>query len=182
MTVYILLGEGFEEIEAIAPGDILRRGGVRVVYAALEGSGVTGAHGITLVADTVLSAVTIKRGDYVIIPGGLGGVQSLEASQEAAAFLLTASQCGATLCAICAGPRVLARLGLLTGRDVTCYPGLEREMTGAHCHEDAAVMVDGDRITGRGPGTAMEFGLVILEEIKGRRTAEQVRKGMVYAG
>lgn len=180
MTAYILLADGFEEIEAVAPGDILRRGGVDVKYASVSGAPATGARGITLLPDTAVAGIMPKADDYIVVPGGLRGVENLETSTEVSELLLLASKAGAVLCAICAGPRALAKLGLLTGRDITCYPGMESEMVGAVCHPDAGVVTDGDRITGRAPGAAIDFSLALLENIKGKKTAADVKAALVY--
>ncbi len=177
--VYILLGEGYEEMEAVCPGDILRRGGVEVAYVGVGGSQVTGGHGMVLQADLQLADVRPQAGDYVVIPGGLGGVESLEASAEVGDLVRAAHRCGAKLCAICAGPRVLGKLGLLQGRTITCYPGMEAQMDAGACTGES-VCTDGDLLTGRGPGSAMDFGLAILADAKGQAAAEAVRSAMHY--
>lgn len=180
MKVYILLAEGFEEIEAVAPGDILRRGGVEVEYASASGEPVKGARGISIVPDTTINKITADPGDYIIIPGGLRGVENLESDAEVSALLPAAAKNGVTLCAICAGPRVLSRLDLLNGKNITCYPGMEPQMTGAICHPEKSVVTDGDRITGRAAGAAIDFGLAILKEIMGEKAASSVCGGLVY--
>ena len=159
MTAYILLGDGFEEIEAIAPGDILRRGGVDVKYVGVGGAIISGGHDIKIMTDIPIEEVSPASGDFFIVPGGMGGVESLEASAQVANLLRNAAHSGASLAAICAGPRVLAKLGLLDGKIITCYPGMESDMTGAAKVTDEKIVVDGSLITGQTAGTAIDFAL-----------------------
>jgi 4-methyl-5(b-hydroxyethyl)-thiazole monophosphate biosynthesis len=179
--VYILLGEGFEEIEAIAPCDILRRGGVETRLAAVGGGrAVCGAHGVVLETDVSVSEITPQEGDMLVIPGGMGGVNSIKADGGAMALLQKAAESGALLSAICAGPSVLAAAGLLDGKRITCYPGTEALMGGAVCETDKAVVLDGTLTTGRAPGSAIDFGLALLSRIQGAEAAESVKKALVY--
>ena len=181
MTVYIVLGNGFEEIEAIAPGDILRRGGVDVRYLGIDGLSLRGGHNITVMADSGIDMLTgVTADDLVVIPGGLGGVESIEGSAKAMELLAFARDRGARFAAICAGPRVLAKLGILTGKNITCYPGNEGDMKGATVNLDINTMQDGDLITGRAPGAAYDFGLKLLESVKGVAAANEVRAQMYY--
>jgi len=115
--VYIILGEGFEEIEVVTPCDILRRGGVSVKLAALGGEKcVSGSHGISVLTDITVSEIIISADDTLVIPGGMGGVNSIKADAAAMKFISEAAKAGTRLSAICAGPSVLAKLGLLDGR------------------------------------------------------------------
>ena len=180
MTAYILLGHGFEEIEAIAPGDILRRGGVDVKYVGVCGTTITGGRDIEITSDIKIDDVHLKSGDIIIIPGGMGGVESLESSDEVSALLIGATGAGASLAAICAGPRVLARLGLLIGKIITCYPGMDSEMTGAASVTNAKTELDGNLITGQAAGSAVDFGLRILEYLKGTDTSELIRGNICH--
>ena len=182
--VYMLLGTGFEETEAIAPADILRRGGVEVKLVGIGGSTVTGGHGISVCCDTTVERVGLADGDMVVVPGGLGGVASVEGS-GAAMELLHQAAADETMyvAAICAAPTLLARAGIIgPGDDAVCYPGMESEMTeaGVCAHEDASVIMDGRLITGRAPGSAIDFGLALLEVLKGADAAGQVRADMHY--
>lgn len=180
--VYILLGEGFEEAEALVTADVLRRGDVDVSLVGIGGAAVRGAHGICVQADMAVEDAKPSGGDMVVLPGGMGGVQSIEGSAPAMAL---ARQAAADeemwLCAICAAPAMLARKGLL-GRGVhaVCYPGMEGALTaaGATAEMDRSAVTDGRLITGRGPGAAFEFGLALLSALKGEQTAERVRKEM----
>lgn len=180
--VYILLGNGFEEMEAIAPGDILRRGNVEVRYLGVGDLCVKGAHGITVTADEVLSAdMPVNAEDVFVIPGGLGGVESIENSEAAIEVLKRAKKVGAFFAAICAGPRVLARIGALDGRRITCYPGCEEWMTGATVNTEKSVAFD-RILTARAPGSSIDFGLVLLMQLMGLEVAETVKDEIVYAG
>ncbi len=177
--VYIILANGFEEIEALAAVDILRRGGAETATAGVGHRNVTGAHAIPVVADMTAEDVTPRAGDFVVIPGGLKGVENCEASEAVAKLLKAADECGATLCAICAGPRALCRLGLLDGVKITCYPGMDGQMAGAAVCGDSTVAAE-KRITGRGPGSAIDFGLAILRAAKGDDAADEVATEMHY--
>lgn len=179
--VYVVLAPGFEDIEAVTCIDMLRRGNVEVVTVGVGSTAILSAHGIYMKADTIVDTVRPTIGDYVIIPGGMGGVEACEASKELSVMLLRAAQVGAKLCAICAGPRVLCKLGLLDGYKITCYPGMESEMTGAIADSCDAVVHDRNRITGRAPGTSLSFAYAILEAIKGERVADKVKRAMVCA-
>ena len=179
--VYIILGEGFEEIEAVAPGDILRRGGAEVRYAAAGSAlAVSGSTGITVTADLLAGDISPTKGDTVVIPGGMGGVNTIKHDEAAMAMIAKAARDGAELAAICAGPSVLAKLGLLDGRDITCYPGCEKLMGKARCHCEKVTVQDGTLVTGRAPGAALDFGYALLSHLKGVRVSEDVREGMCY--
>ncbi len=176
--VYILLGKGFEEIEAVAPLDILRRGGVEAVFAGIGGLTVEGAHGIAINCDTSVAAIKQDDIDMLVVPGGLGGVESILSSQTAMELIKNAGDKGIALAAICAGPTVLYKLGFLNGVKAVCYPGMEEEMPGGKFGESPAC-VDGKIITGRGPGAALEFGFELLRYFKGSDAVEELRKSMV---
>ncbi|MBR6654197.1 MAG: DJ-1/PfpI family protein, partial [Oscillospiraceae bacterium] len=148
--VYILLGKGFEEIEAVAPIDILRRGGVAAAFAGIDGTTIEGAHGIAIKCDLTVEAIKPENIDMLVVPGGLGGVESIMSSQTAMELIKNAGESGIALAAICAGPTVLHKLGFLKGVKAVCYPGMEEEMPGGEFGESLAC-VDGKIITGRGP-------------------------------
>lgn len=178
--IYIILGTGFEEIEAIAPCDILRRGGAEVCFAAVGGERtVAGAHGITVTAEMLLSEISPSEGDRIVIPGGMGGVNSIAGSADAMELISASAKRGAEISAICAGPSILASLGLLEGKNITCYPGCEDMMAGASCYTAKPVCKDGGIITSRSPGSAVEFGLALLEDAKGAAAAREVRADLV---
>lgn len=179
--VYIFLGQGFEEIEAITPGDILRRGGVPVSFTAVGGEKlVTGGHGISVMADTLAGEISPVSGDTLVIPGGAGGVESIKSDGRTMKMLALGAENGAEFAAICAGPSVLALLGLLDGKTITCYPGCESLMGKAVCQSDKAVVTDGTLVTARAPGAAIAFGLALLAHIKGPAASEKVKTELVY--
>ncbi len=181
--VYILLGDGFEEVEALCAADVLRRGGAEVTLTGLDRRTVMGSHGIPVTADAVAGDVELVPGDMVVLPGGLGGVASIEASGAAMKLVCRAADEDMWLCAICAAPTLLARAGLIgEGNHAVCYPGMEGEMTavGVAAHMDRSVVVDGRLITGRAPGSAFDFALTLLETVEGAEAAAGVRAGLHY--
>lgn len=179
--VYIVLGRGFEEIEAVTPCDILRRGGVPVSFAAVGNEKkVEGSHGINVNADVLVRDATAAVGDTVVIPGGMGGVNTIKSDKTAMNFIAQASKNGAALAAICAGPSVLAELGLIDGKEITCYPGKESIMGKAHCDCEKSTVTDGELITGRAPGESIDFGLKLLSRLKGEETSKKIRLELVY--
>ena len=179
--VYIILGKGFEEIEAVAPCDILRRGGVSVSFAAVgEQKSVVGSHGISIVADILVSDISPCPDDCFVIPGGMGGVNAIKCDMLTMKLIEAAAKSGASLAAICAGPSVLAQLGLIDGKHITCYPGCEDLMDGAVCEVSSSTLSDGTLITGRAAGSAIDFGLELLSQLKGVDTAKRIRTELVY--
>ena len=177
--VYMLLGTGFEETEAIAPLDLLRRAGVSVLTVGVNGKTVVGGHGIGVEADILLSEMDLTDLEMIILPGGLGGVASVRASQEAMQALKFAWENGKYVAAICAGPTVLADLGITDGRKATCYPGCEDGMGSAHVVADAACVEDGKLITGTSAGCAVKFGLQLVSALKGKEMADAIAKQIV---
>lgn len=178
---YILLGEGFEEIEALSPCDILRRGGEEVRLVGIGGKTVRGGHGIAVEADLTVEEMKLQEMDLLVLPGGLGGVRSIEQSEPAMAAIRYAAENGKKIGAICAAPTILGKLGLLNGKTAVCYPGMEGELFGAKV-QDAAVTTDGAITCGRAAGSATAFGLALLCALRGETAAEQVRKGIVFNG
>lgn len=177
--VYILLGNGFEEIEAVSPCDILRRGGVEVQFAGIGGRLITGGNGITVQADCTAEEMDLQAMEMIVLPGGLGGVRSILGSEAAMNAVRYAYENGRFVTAICAAPTVLAGLGITDGKHATCYPGMEEQM-GSAVMEDANAVSDGKVLTGRAPGAALDFGYLLLETLKGAEVATKVRGGMVY--
>lgn len=177
--VYMLLGTGFEETEAVAPLDLLRRAGVDVLTVGIDGKTVTGSHKIKVEADITIGEMDLTTMEMIVIPGGLGGVASLRACPEALEALRFGWENGKYVAAICAGPTVLADLGIMDGKKATCYPGQEIHMGSAIMQENQAVVVDGKVITGTSAGTAIPFGLALVAALKGRETAEAIRKQIV---
>lgn len=177
--VYIILGKGFEEIEAIAPCDILRRGGLEVKFAGIDTLEVTGSNGITVKADLPVEEMDLENMELVVLPGGLGGVHSILGSEKAMSAVKYAYEQGKFVAAICAAPTILASLGITDGKKATVYPGMEDQM-GAALMQDADTAADGKVFTGRAAGAALDFGYLLLEQLKGAEVAEKIRTGMVY--
>ena len=177
--VCILLGTGFEETEAIAPLDLLRRAGVSVLTVGVNGKTVYGGHGIGIEVDITLGEMDLTQMDMIILPGGLGGVASVRASTAAMDALKFAWDNGNFVAAICAGPTVLADLGITEGRQATCYPGCEDGMGNTIMAENAACVRDGKLITGTSAGCAIPFGLMLIEALKGPEAAQAVKKQIV---
>lgn len=177
--VYVLLGTGFEEMEAIAPVDILRRGGVEVLTVGVNGKTVSGGHGIPVQADITVEEMDLLNMDMIVVPGGLGGVASIRACKAAMDAIAFAYENGKYTAAICAGPTVLADLGIVNGKNATCYPGCEGGMGSAVMAENAAAVIDGKVITGTSAGCAIPFGLSLIEVLKGKEEAARIAKQIV---
>ena len=177
--VYMLLGTGFEETEAVAPLDLLRRAGVEIATVGVTGKTVYGSHGIGIEADITIDQMDLTNLEMIILPGGLGGVASARASQEALEALRYAWENGKYVAAICAGPTVLADLGITDGKNATCFPGCESQMGSAIMAENAAAVRDGRRITGTSAGCAIPFGLELIAALKGRDAADTIAKQIV---
>lgn len=177
--VYIILGTGFEEIEAVAPCDILRRGGVEVRFAGIGALEVTGGNGITVKADCLVEDMDLEAMELVMLPGGMGGVRSILGSEAAMNAVKYAYEAGKFVTAICAAPTILAQLGITDGKQATVYPGMEGQM-GSAVMTGKSTAADGKVLTGRAPGAALDFGYLLLETLKGAEVAAKVRSGMVY--
>ncbi len=175
--VVLFLADGFEEIEALCPLDLLRRAGIETVTVGLGTKTVRGAHGITVQADTD----TLPEGtlDMVILPGGMPGAANLDASDAVSEALARAHAAGGYLAAICAAPMVLGHRGYLGGKKAICFPGFESELTGAEVAADALVVRDGNVITAKGMGVALEFGLALVAALRGEDTAAQLRAAVM---
>jgi 4-methyl-5(b-hydroxyethyl)-thiazole monophosphate biosynthesis len=178
--VAVLLAEGFEEVEAVAIIDVLRRSGIDVTSAAAAGPGkaVTGAHRICLTADAALDDLQPRDLAMVVLPGGMPGSTNLAANPAVLNLLRVVHGAGGWVAAICAAPIVLQAAGLLHGRRVTCYPSCEAQLTGAVC-TGQAVQRDDHIITSRGPGTALVFALELARALGRDVQAEQVRQQML---
>lgn len=176
--VYVLLADGFEEIEALTPVDVLRRAGVEVLTVGVTGKTVKGSHGIAVAADVAPEdAKSALEGgaavEAVIFPGGMPGAKNLDEWGDTDAFIERAKADDAYICAICAAPMILGKRGLLDGRDATCYPGFEKFLTGARYYE-ASVVVDGNFVTSDGMGSALDFALQIVSLLKGDGESERL--------
>lgn len=177
--VYLFLIDGFEEIEALATVDILRRGGVSLETVSLTGKTVVnGSHQIAVSADCLFAEHDFSQAEMLIVPGGTVAFNEHDGLK---ALLSTFMNEDRPVGVICAAPSVLGNLGLLQGRKVTCYPGFEKYLTGAEVQDGAAVVVDGNLISGRGPGLAMEFALTLLAQLKGQGKSEEVRAALLLS-
>ena len=177
--VYVLLGTGFEEVEAIAPVDLMRRAGIEVCTVGVTGKTVYGSHHIGIEADIELHQMDLTDLEMIVLPGGLGGVASARASQGALDALKFAWENDKFVAAICAGPTVLADLGITSGLNATCYPGCEGGMGTAKIVPNAAAVQDGKLITGTSAGCAVPFGLALIEALNGKDCANAVAKQIV---
>lgn len=178
--VYLFLAEGFEEIEAIAVIDILRRANISLKTVSVHPSkNVTAAHGVTVVADILLEDVDLKIADMLILPGGMPGTRNLGKSDKLIELLVQAQEQDLYIAAICAAPTVLSKAGVLKGKKAICYPGFEAELEGAVIHDDLVVR-DGKIITSKGPGTAMVFAYALVDILKGNLESDALRKAMIF--
>ena len=181
-TALVILAEGFEEVEAIAPVDVLRRAGVRVTLAGIADRQVRSSRQIGVEVDSLLRDL-VEMPDAVILPGGLLGAQNLAKSEEVAEFVKKMNDAGKIIAAICAAPAaVLAPLGILDGKKATCYPGCESDFSKKTVHSKKRVVIDGNIITSQGPGTALEFALAIAVRLVGKDIADTVRGKMLIKG
>ena len=178
--VTIILGTGFEEMEAICPCDILRRGGVEVQFAGIGSRSIRGGKGITVEADCTVEEVALDQLEMIVLPGGLGGVASILDSEHTLDLVRWAYKHDRYVAAICAAPSILAKLGITDGKQAVVYPGMENEMGSARM-QNAGAVADGKVLTGRAAGSAMEFGLLLLETLKGPDAAQAVANGIVFA-
>lgn len=172
--VYILLGNGFEETEAITPLDLLRRADIPALTVGIQGKTVVGSHGIGIQTDITLGEMDLTKMDMLVLPGGLGGVASIRGSKAAMDTLSFAWENGKFVAAICAGPTVLADLKITDGLAATCYPGCEADMGSAKMVAGAPCVRDGRVITGTSAGCAIPFGLALIEALKGKEAAKKV--------
>jgi 4-methyl-5(b-hydroxyethyl)-thiazole monophosphate biosynthesis len=177
--VIFFLANGFEELEAIAPIDILRRGGVDVKTVGIGGKTITGSHNIPFICDCTEAEIDTAKITGVILPGGMPGTKNLAASAFVADTLKAAAMNELIIGAICAAPSVLGGLGLLRGKKATCFPGFEDKLDGAQISSDYVVR-DGNFITAKGAGVAAEFGFALLEAFTDKANAEKVKAAMQF--
>jgi 4-methyl-5(b-hydroxyethyl)-thiazole monophosphate biosynthesis len=180
MRVLIPLADGVEELEAVTIIDVLRRGGIEVVSAALgEERAVHGSRGVTLLADALLASLDIDAFDALALPGGGKGTENLAADGRVVGAVQAFAAAGKFVAAVCAAPAVLAKAGVLKGRRATCYPACAEEL--GEAYDDAPVIADGNIITSQGPGTAMLFALVLVQHFAGDEAARGVADGLLTA-
>jgi protein deglycase len=177
-TVLVPLAQGCEEIEAVTIIDILRRAGITVVSAGLDTQAVSASRGTVLIPDTTLDEALKQSFDMVVLPGGQPGTNNLKADTRILALLRQMAQQDKYICAICAAPSVLATAGLLDGRSATCFPGALSTFGKVNL-QNTAIVEDQKIITSRGPGTAMDFSLTLVERLAGKAKRDEVETGLV---
>lgn len=176
--IYVFFADGFEEIEAMGTVDILRRAGLNVTTVSVMGvKTVRSAHKVSVVCDEVFGDADFSSADMLVLPGGMPGAANLAADKELGELIEKHVAEGKPFAAICAAPMVYGMLGLLKDRKVTCYPGFENYLEGA-VHTGAMVEVDGNLITGKGPGATMQFALAIVKYFCGEAKVKELKEGM----
>ncbi|MBQ9589106.1 MAG: DJ-1/PfpI family protein [Butyrivibrio sp.] len=176
----IFLADGFEEIEALTVVDLLRRAGIEITTASIMGrKDVTGSHKITVEADALLEDIDFDSTDMIILPGGMPGTTNLGACKLLEEKILEFDKKEKMLAAICAAPTVYGKLGILNGKKACCYPGCEKDLDGADV-QVTTVTKDSHFITSRGMGTAIDFGLAIIEHFQGEQAAKDMASKIVY--
>lgn len=179
VKAFVFLATGFEEMEALGTVDVLRRAGIQTTTVSIsDEKKVVGAHQVPVEADALLSEVALEGAAALVLPGGMPGATNLNASTVLKEALLQQYREGRIVAAICAAPLVLGGLGLLKGRKATCYPGFEDHLIGATATGETAV-VDGNVITGKGPGLVYDFALAIVAAIRSEAVAEEVAAGLL---
>lgn len=177
--VYLFMADGFEEVEGLTVVDILRRAGVAVqTVSIMKRRNVISSHQVELMADILFEDIT-EEPEMLILPGGIPGTPNLKAHEGLEALIRQCAEGNVYLAAICAAPTVYGAMGLLQGKRAACYPGMESELLGAEVVYDPVVM-DGNFITSRGLGTAIEFGLKLAEVLKGKGEADSIAHKIVY--
>ena len=176
--VYLFLAEGFEEIEALCPVDMLRRAGIEVKSVSItDNKEVIGAHGISTTADITFMDVDVTDADMLILPGGMPGTKNLLAHEPLVSMLKVFGGCGGEIAAICAAPMILGNIGLLSGKRATCYPGFENELKGAIVSKDK-VVVDQNIITAQGMGAAIDFSCAIIDKLLGEGKGAPIKEAI----
>ncbi len=178
--VYLLLENGFEMCEALAPVDILRRGGVDVATVGVSGREVTSSHGVTVIADKAFSEIALSEMEMLIIPGGQPGVDNLWENEAVRELVMKVHDAGIKISAICAAPIILARLGILDGKTSVCYPSCRDELSSADFCENVGVVSCDGIITGRAAGDAYDFAFEILRTLCGEKEEKIVRDAICY--
>lgn len=179
--VYVFFAKGFEEIEALAPVDVLRRANIEVKTVGVTGKQVRGSHNISVSCDITINEATFDNLDGIILPGGMPGTTNLEADETVQKFIDYAVENGKIIGAICAAPMILGHKGLLRGKNAVCFTGFEKELTGAHVLDRPAVR-DGNIVTGWGAGGALDFAIAFLEAISdNEELAKKIARNMRYS-
>lgn len=176
--VLVPLAQGCEELEAVTIIDILRRAGIDVVAAGLAAGPVRASRGTVLLPDTTLDEVQQQSFDMVVLPGGMPGSEHLKNDARLIALLQRTAAAGKHVAAICAAPMALHAAGLLQGKQATSYPGVLDQLPGTHRYSSDSVVTDGKVVTSRGPGTAMDFALTLVELLAGKQQRQRVEAGL----
>lgn len=171
--IYMFLADGFEEVEALTPLDLLIRAGADIKTVGIGGKRIRGSHGIEISADLSADELTSLTAEMIILPGGMPGTLNLEASHTVMDAVKLASESNAFIAAICAAPSILGHAGLLNGKTAVCFPGFEDSLMGAKVSE-CGVVKDGNIITAAGMGVALEFGLALVEALYGKEKADEL--------
>ena len=176
--VYVFLADGFEEIEALAPIDILRRAKVEVKTVGVTGEQIVSSHKVTFVPDITCDKIKLDSDlDMVVLPGGMPGTLNLEASEAVQKAVDFCAKNDKFIAAICAAPSILGHKGLLKGKSAVCFPEFEKDLEGAKV-EDQLVVADGKIVTAKGAGACIEFGLKLAELVAGKSESDRIRAGM----
>jgi 4-methyl-5(b-hydroxyethyl)-thiazole monophosphate biosynthesis len=180
--VYLFLADGFEEIEALTPTDVLRRAGVEVKTISITGDRtVTGAHGIKVTSDLVLDEYKAETAEMIVFPGGGEGTRNLDECERVHEIILDAVKNNLYIAAICAAPTILAKMGLLEGLRATCYPSLATVLTENKAkYKSDKVVCDKRFITSMGPGTSGEFAFTLVDKLVTKKDSDNLRIAMVY--
>lgn len=180
--IYLFLAEGFEEVEALTPIDMLRRAGCKVTTVAVGNAlSVVGSHGIEVKADALIDDISeddARGSELIVLPGGMPGTTNIDKSEKAHRLINAAYDNGKRLAAICAAPMILGKMGLLEGKNAVCYTGFEEYLKGATVCTQKAV-TDGRITTARGAGAAIEFALELVTVICGKDVSEKIRHGII---
>jgi len=178
--VFQFLADGFEDIEALIPLDIMRRGGVEFFNVSIMGrKEVQSSHGVTMTADLLFEDADLSEADLLMLPGGLPGATNLDMHEGVRRALVAQAEAGRRVAAICAAPFVLGKLGLLRGRRATCYPGFEKYLEGAD-YTAALWTIDGNITTGEGPAAALPYAYALLAQLTSEEKSREVAEGMRY--
>ena len=180
-TVYVFFADGFEEVEALTAVDVLRRAEVNVdIVSVTDGEIVTGAHGVSILCDKNIENCDFSDAALLLLPGGMPGAATLSECKPLQRELLRFAEAKKPIAAICAAPMALGKLGILEGKKATCYPGFENFLKGAE-YTAALVEKDGNIITGKGPGAAMEFAMAVTELLCGAEKVAELKAGMIIS-
>lgn len=176
--VTVILADGFEEVEAMAIVDVLRRAQIEVVIAGLHEGPISSARRVKVIPDTVIDTIKVEDFDMLVLPGGQPGSDNLNADKRVRDLIRNFNSAGKLTGAICAAPYVLANAGILDGKNVTSYPGFEDRL-GSALYKEKTVVEDGNVLTSRGPGTALCFALAIVESLAGKEKSRQIKEAML---